>query len=1248
MKKGEEKEGEENTGKQNVGSSLDEQDRVVGARISGVDVGKSRKESKLKKQEELAEYPKDMLDFDEEGYDDEGYDMEGYNRQGYDRSGFRRGEERRLRMRIKKGKDVHIVPGEVDGGEDKEDSDGIKLVGNGNGIRMTQDRSSNIRMNAQNSDSSNNIRMTQNGNDRSDENDIRSNVQNRMNNDIRSNAQNRDNNDIRSNAQNGDNSNVNSTSNNYNYESEDDSEYEYEEEYTFDVETGPGAGFDPLAFHRALGQYLGVEARGPWSGYWEPGDPEGVCFPPPPGASLTGHPGRVFAVIAALADPWTTPADTGPYDELLPSLATVCDVVAAVCLPMYTGEREFRLACDLAWIVGCCSEKLHCCDETGLQRAIGSTDWRETLRYWVPEATLASPVFQASDFHRLRLVYAVCVVCITVIGRLYAPARNPCLNPFLYLLLQAYKLCSKVILLGLQVDRQDEAQGFPGYPEPIREVVRGTSALRSAVALVLNEDYARRAHDFRHETLDHFLGPWGRRVGSSRLRSDNRVFASALLAMGTPLDHVGRLMKSFHTEDRYDEDIRYMFEMDFDSDPDDDYSRHHQLSLLAQALPKPPLAYGGAPRRAYGLDGVLRTYRIHPDCVCRLDGVGKTESAEMPGDLDPDPDDPRECSDYDFTDSIRMVIQDGDDGIEELLSDVIREEEEKQKDNVHEQNGNVHEQNDNAHQQKDNVHQQNDNVHEQNDNVHEQNDNAHQQNDNLHQKNTNVHQQNDNLHHDEEDNAHQQNPHPLDHPPHDKRKVVWAAIARNMDSNSNSNGNSNSHSPSKRFIISPVPRNIGFDSLFRDRRDIRRGQNNILTPEFQALLKSSAAGKSTFILPMHNILASLAALKSKTLPAKTCQHIISTVAFVVKYGEENLLMTNGQKAAWGNDDHLRPEYILSYICSFPGMISMISHNPSATFSIVDELLMVEGFRTSLLWFLANCEPNQWIFNYFHELLIGQRGNPRTTVDPRTSRYSFSRCGHIVLSETELRMVIKELLANVTGFVIRKLQDDQSHDRPAIQRLMKVVCLFLKSLDSKGIVTVNDSDWRLEVQTLLLQWINSGLVPEARELFFKSQRNDSSLRIVSEKEKVFYRQLQIVRQSCENGGPFKDALLQSGDSSLSRMRLLIEFAVRYILMRHDMLKGILARAAEDGLPIPPSRTALVCDALFGALYSVALDNELLKRVGTRAVLQLMAAANILSPDDLENPSVETFLKTKLSQMQAYCSDFLDDIARKNTM
>lgn len=469
-----------------------------------------------------------------------------------------------------------------------------------------------------------------------------------------------------------------------------------------------------------------------------------------------------------------------------------------------------------------------------------------------------------------------------------------------------------------------------------------------------------------------------------------------------------------------------------------------------------------------------------------------------------------------------------------------------------------------------------------------------------------------------------------------------------MDSNSNSNGNSNSHSPSKRFIISPVPRNIGFDSLFRDRRDIRRGQNNILTPEFQALLKSSAAGKSTFILPMHNILASLAALKSKTLPAKTCQHIISTVAFVVKYGEENLLMTNGQKAAWGNDDHLRPEYILSYICSFPGMISMISHNPSATFSIVDELLMVEGFRTSLLWFLANCEPNQWIFNYFHELLIGQRGNPRTTVDPRTSRYSFSRCGHIVLSETELRMVIKELLANVTGFVIRKLQDDQSHDRPAIQRLMKVVCLFLKSLDSKGIVTVNDSDWRLEVQTLLLQWINSGLVPEARELFFKSQRNDSSLRIVSEKEKVFYRQLQIVRQSCENGGPFKDALLQSGDSSLSRMRLLIEFAVRYILMRHDMLKGILARAAEDGLPIPPSRTALVCDALFGALYSVALDNELLKRVGTRAVLQLMAAANILSPDDLENPSVETFLKTKLSQMQAYCSDFLDDIARKNTM
>ena len=1137
-----------------------------------------RNDNKSKGKEQIAQFPKDMLDFNDEGYDDEGYDIEGYNRQGFDRSGFKRGDERKLKTNMKAalGKELRIVQMhnrdncEEDDGEEYADDEEQEVR---HGKRQRSARGDGemrgVHFDDDDNDGANNSEEEHDEEEDDDED-------------------------------NGDDDDV------------DEDEYDYEDEYSFELDPSVTSSFDPLLFHMSLGMYLEVNrsAMG-FSGTMSLGEAIRT-------ERDSARSSRVFAVIAVMADPWTTPSDTGEYDEFLPSLSMVCDVVLAVCLPMYGDDMqdegsEFRFACDLATILLCCTEKLHCKDEEALQKAIVSSDWQKTVQNWVPDSTLSNIVYLASDFHRLRLVYTICVVCVTVIGRLFAWKNNACLNPFLYMLLRIYKLQSKVILLGLQVDRQDESQGFPGYPEEIRYVVKGSSALRSATALVLNDDYARRVHDFKHETLEHFMGPWGRRVGNSRLRCDNRVFASSLLSMGTSLDDVGDLMKGFHTEDRYDEDIKYMFEMEFESDPEDEYSRQHEESMLLRTQPKPPIAYGPNLRHAYGLDGVLRTYRMHPDCMCKLDGIHT-------GQPDSDADDV--SSDYDFTDSIKMVIQNpgSDDGgssddIEGLLSDIIEHETEAGEENE------------------------------------EDDDDSHDESDDGDQKSTKQNSQDGN-----------NTPDGKLVPPQDKRRVVWTAITRNMDSseeeeavveedgNCNKVGGKKSKSKSKsksrhrlkRFIITPVSRKIWYDSSFRDRRDIRRGENNKLSADFEKLLKRSASGEQVFILPMHSILSKLATMRTDTLSAKECQKIISSVAFVVKYGEENILMTDEQRQKFGNDDHIRPEYILSYICSFPGMIKMISRNPSATFFIIDELLMVEGFRTSLLWFLANCEPNQWIFNYFHELIIGQRGNPDTTEDPRTSRYAFSRQGEIVISETELRMVIKELLANVTGYVIRKLQDEERNDRDAIQRLMKVVCLFLKSLDSRHIVSVNDSDWRLEVQTLLLQWINSGLVPEARELFFKSQRNVPGFKVVSEKEKVFRRQVQIVRECCADKGI--NILLASKFSPIKQMRFFLEFSIRYELIHEDVLKALLAKNKHLNVFESPSRLTLVCDALFGALYSVALDKELYSYVGSSGVLELFVAAHILTPKDLKNESTKPFLETKIAQMQAYGLQFFDDISR----
>ncbi|GME72618.1 unnamed protein product [Ambrosiozyma monospora] len=267
------------------------------------------------------------------------------------------------------------------------------------------------------------------------------------------------------------------------------------------------------------------------------------------------------------------------------------------------------------------------------------------------------------------------------------------------------------------------------------------------------------------------------------------------------------------------------------------------------------------------------------------------------------------------------------------------------------------------------------------------------------------------------------------------------------------------------------------------------------------------------------------------------EKIIRSTAWVVRYEYEASVMSDSEKEERSNDPTINVDVIYSFLSHHKNFENMIKFNPSASFCIIDELLMVEGYRRVLIWFLTHLELSQWLINYFHELLIGSRGNPDPTIsdDFISARFKFSREGAIVLSEIEKSMLLHEFFSNALIYLSRgasleiedmeneptihcsslsvhdsgtnddNTEDDQSDikviapnqldgsrfitNRSNAQKLMKVICLMLKSLEEKGILSLNDSEYRIEIQTLLVQWVGVGMLPEARELFFKSNQFD---------------------------------------------------------------------------------------------------------------------------------------------------------------
>lgn len=305
---------------------------------------------------------------------------------------------------------------------------------------------------------------------------------------------------------------------------QDDEVYEYEQALSFPTSEVPFLSYVQRR-HRVLAGLMGLKQNEDTS--------------------------RLFALVAMLTDPISQPMET---DTHVISLELLSQLITAFEFDKLSITPEFDLSTKLFLIVESSLRLLNCHDEVKLRSLNNSdakVDWRPRLQEWTPHGI---------NDQDLRLIYMIDCVCIYTIYKLYAYHESDlCLNPFLEFFLKLWKVFTNVVLLGLEIDRRVEPLQAVETPRIVRHVIRGSSTVRYVLATILNDDVQNRIHDFEHLNIHDLLSPYGRRCGSGALFADVRWYVGAMLALGSELNEVVETLVDLEPNDRYDEDIKYIF-----------------------------------------------------------------------------------------------------------------------------------------------------------------------------------------------------------------------------------------------------------------------------------------------------------------------------------------------------------------------------------------------------------------------------------------------------------------------------------------------------------------------------------------------------------------------------------------------------------------------------------------------------------------------------------------------------------------
>lgn len=316
----------------------------------------------------------------------------------------------------------------------------------------------------------------------------------------------------------------------------------------------------------------------------------------------------ILTTTAGLCDPFSQPEESD-------TLPLTCDVLADVLIGILyqhmiddlrhleVNSIKFDLSTELFLVLHQIQVVLRADKELDL-RFVENDElyWQENVHLWTPQAP--------DDLFRLRLLYSITCVIIVAIHKLFLGANGECnlaLNPYLHYLIRMWKCHSNIIILGLEIDRRlenenDENGTLFETPEIIKYTLRGLSAIRLVLAWILNQNpslsldnEADHVYDIKTAPILDLIHPVLRRstgallidmrlviiallvsnVGitapigrppSPSLRAVNEDEYDRRLDQAKPITEIGDLLIDLEYEDKFDDDIRYMFGYEFDDD----------------------------------------------------------------------------------------------------------------------------------------------------------------------------------------------------------------------------------------------------------------------------------------------------------------------------------------------------------------------------------------------------------------------------------------------------------------------------------------------------------------------------------------------------------------------------------------------------------------------------------------------------------------------------------------------------------
>ncbi|SMN18088.1 similar to Saccharomyces cerevisiae YGR134W CAF130 Part of the evolutionarily-conserved CCR4-NOT transcriptional regulatory complex involved in controlling mRNA initiation [Maudiozyma saulgeensis] len=276
-----------------------------------------------------------------------------------------------------------------------------------------------------------------------------------------------------------------------------------------------------------------------------------------------------FKVMSGLVDPLTQPL---PNDTQVISIDLLYKMFIGLIVKHYhvndlTMDEGFDwrfLVCfNMQKIITQSLKRLNCDDYERLASITTNSEehWKNNLHKWLPKGL---------NTQDLELIYMINILAVYTIYSLYSHLPIQ-MNPFLSSLIQLWKNLSCIVLLGLEIDRMEEVHETFETPLMVRATIRGSAALRVVVATILNQHVEANQHDFKHEPFNTFMSPYGRKLCQGSLLADLRTHSAAMFALGCGITDITELLADLQAGDRFDEDVRYMFEYEYDDYNDIEY-----------------------------------------------------------------------------------------------------------------------------------------------------------------------------------------------------------------------------------------------------------------------------------------------------------------------------------------------------------------------------------------------------------------------------------------------------------------------------------------------------------------------------------------------------------------------------------------------------------------------------------------------------------------------------------------------------